>query len=103
MRGAVVDKAAVKEALVELLNPIQGKPPLVVSPWQQNTNFWYFEAAYEASKEWQEIALKAYPPPEKKQKKVTDPDPRPPGAAQGAKAAASPDQDLASRMEQAQV
>ncbi len=62
-----------------------------------------FAAAYEASKEWQEITLKAYPPPEKKQKKVKDKGTRHPGARKEEKAAASTDQDLASRMEQTQV
>jgi tyrosyl-tRNA synthetase len=41
-------KPAVAEALVELMAPII--------------------TAFEASKEWQEITLKAYPPPEKKKK-----------------------------------
>lgn len=45
-------KPAVAKALNELLAPIH--------------------AAYEASKEWQDIALKAYPPPAKKEKKVKD-------------------------------
>jgi tyrosyl-tRNA synthetase len=41
------------------------------------------QAAYQASPEWQEITLKAYPPPvvEKKQKKVKDKGSRYPGAA----------------------
>lgn len=43
-------KAAVIKALNELMAPIQ--------------------AAYQASSEWQEITLKAYPPPPKKEKKV---------------------------------
>ena len=30
------------------------------------------QAAYQNSSEWQEIALKAYPPPAKKEKKVKD-------------------------------
>ena len=40
------------------------------------------QAAYQASPEWQEITLKAYPPPvvEKKQKKVKDRGTRFPGA-----------------------
>ena len=40
--------------------------------------------AYQASPEWQEITLKAYPPPvvQKKQKKVKDRGTRRPGAAQ---------------------
>jgi tyrosyl-tRNA synthetase len=47
-------KPAVSAALVDLMAPIQ--------------------AAYQASKEWQDITLKAYPPPvaEKKQKKTKD-------------------------------
>lgn len=39
------------------------------------------QTAFQASKEWQEITLKAYPPPEKKQKKVKDKGSRHPGAA----------------------
>jgi tyrosyl-tRNA synthetase len=40
------------------------------------------QTAYQASKEWQEVTLKAYPPPvvEKKQKKVKDKGSRFPGA-----------------------
>lgn len=40
------------------------------------------QAAYEASEEWKEITLKAYPPPEvqKKVKKVKDKGTRHPGA-----------------------
>lgn len=45
-------KPAVAKALVELMKPIQD--------------------AYNASKEWQEATLRAYPPPEKKVKKVKD-------------------------------
>ncbi|KAK3186139.1 Tyrosine--tRNA ligase cytoplasmic [Lecanicillium sp. MT-2017a] len=45
-------KPAVSKALIELTAPIQ--------------------AAYNASKEWQDITIKAYPPPEKKVKKVKD-------------------------------
>lgn len=47
------------------------------------------QAAYQASKEWQEITLKAYPPPEqkKKVKKVKDKGSRYPGAAKGGEAA----------------
>lgn len=45
-------KPAVAKALIALTAPIQ--------------------AAYNASKEWQDITLKAYPPPEKKVKKVKD-------------------------------
>ncbi|KAI1917773.1 Tyrosine--tRNA ligase cytoplasmic [Ophidiomyces ophidiicola] len=56
-------KPAVAAALISLMAPIQ--------------------AAYEASPEWQEITLKAYPPPvvQKKQKKVKDKGSRYPGAA----------------------
>lgn len=43
-------KPAVAKALVELMAPIQ--------------------ESFQASAEWQETMLKAYPPPEKKQKKV---------------------------------
>lgn len=55
-------KPAVAEALVELMAPII--------------------TAFEASKEWQEITLKAYPPPEKKkkEKKQKDKGNRYPGA-----------------------
>lgn len=52
-------KPAVAKALNELLGPIQ--------------------AAYQESKEWQEIALKAYPPPPKKEKKVKNKGSRYPG------------------------
>ncbi|KAE8361795.1 hypothetical protein BDV27DRAFT_147522 [Aspergillus caelatus] len=55
-------KPAVAQGLIDLMAPIQ--------------------AAYQASPEWQEITLKAYPPPvvEKKQKKVKDKGTRFPGA-----------------------
>lgn len=55
-------KPAVADGLVSLMAPIQ--------------------AAYQASPEWQEITLKAYPPPvvEKKQKKVKNKGTRFPGA-----------------------
>lgn len=53
-------KPAVAKALNELLSPIQ--------------------AAYNASNEWQEVTLKAYPPPPKKEKKVKDKGSRHPGA-----------------------
>ncbi|KAJ5975494.1 hypothetical protein N7481_009201 [Penicillium waksmanii] len=53
-------KAGVTAALTELMAPIL--------------------AAYEADKEWQEITLRAYPPPEKKQKKIKDKGSRHPGA-----------------------
>ena len=36
-------------------------------------------AAYQASDEWQQITLKAYPPPEKKQAKIKDKGTRHPG------------------------
>lgn len=54
-------KPAVAKALNELLSPIQ--------------------AAFQASKDWQEVALKAYPPPVKKEKKVKDKGSRHPGRA----------------------
>ncbi|KAG6017696.1 hypothetical protein E4U41_004166 [Claviceps citrina] len=57
-------KAAVAKGLNELLAPIQ--------------------AAYQASKDWQEVALKAYPPPPKKEKKVRDKGSRHPGAEKAA-------------------
>jgi tyrosyl-tRNA synthetase len=55
-------KPAVSAGLIDLMAPIQ--------------------AAYQASPEWQEITLMAYPPPvvEKKQKKVKDKGHRHPGA-----------------------
>jgi len=52
-------KPAVSTAVISLMAPIQ--------------------AAYQASSEWQEITLKAYPPPEKKQKKIKDRGTRYPG------------------------
>lgn len=39
-------------------------------------------AGFEASKEWQEVTVKAYPPPEKKVKKVKDKGTRFPGNVQ---------------------
>lgn len=56
-------KPAVSAALINLMAPIQ--------------------AAYQASTEWQEIALKAYPPAQKKQKKVKDKGSRHPGRKDG--------------------
>lgn len=56
-------KPAVSKALIELTAPIR--------------------AAYEASKDWQDITLKAYPPPEKKVKKVKDKGSRHPGKPGG--------------------
>ncbi|KYK60541.1 tyrosyl-tRNA synthetase, class Ib [Drechmeria coniospora] len=53
-------KPAVAAALIKLLAPIH--------------------AAFEASKEWQDINLKAYPPPPKKEKKVKNKGTRHPGA-----------------------
>jgi tyrosyl-tRNA synthetase len=53
-------KPAVADALNALLEPIR--------------------TAFEASAEWQEINLKAYPPPVKKEKKVKDKGSRHPGA-----------------------
>ncbi|RYC53614.1 Tyrosine-tRNA ligase, partial [Xylaria longipes] len=55
-------KPAVTKALHDIMIPIQD--------------------AYNASKEWQEVTLLAYPPPEKKQKKVKKTGNRPPGAGQ---------------------
>ncbi|KAI0599679.1 hypothetical protein F4775DRAFT_591131 [Biscogniauxia sp. FL1348] len=52
-------KPAVSKALIELMAPIQ--------------------AAFQASPEWQEITQRAYPPPEKKVKKVKDKGSRHPG------------------------
>lgn len=54
-------KAAVTKSLNELLAPIQEE--------------------FQASKEWQAISLKAYPPPAKKEKKVKDKGSRHPGGA----------------------
>ncbi|RGP60711.1 tyrosyl-trna synthetase [Fusarium longipes] len=56
-------KAAVTEGLLALMNPIQ--------------------ADYQASKEWQEVTVKAYPPPVKKEKKVKNLGTRFPGAKGG--------------------
>ncbi|CAF3457959.1 unnamed protein product [Fusarium graminearum] len=56
-------KAAVTEGILALMNPIQ--------------------ADYQASKEWQEVTLKAYPPPVKKEKKVKNLGTRFPGAKGG--------------------
>jgi tyrosyl-tRNA synthetase len=58
-------KPAVADALIELTAPIR--------------------AAFEASPEWQEVILKAYPPPvqEKKKKKSKDKGSRHPGAGGG--------------------
>ncbi|KAH7013368.1 tyrosyl-tRNA synthetase [Ilyonectria destructans] len=64
-------KPAVAKALNELMAPIQ--------------------EAYQASTEWQEITLKAYPPPPKKEKKVKDRGSRFPGAKGEAKPAAKPE------------
>ncbi|KAL8675057.1 MAG: hypothetical protein Q9168_000540 [Polycauliona sp. 1 TL-2023] len=63
-------KPAITKALVELLKPIQEE--------------------YQASAEWQEIANKAYPPPEtkKKEKKVKDRGNRFPGSKAGVEAKA---------------
>lgn len=68
-------KAGVTAALTELMGPIQ--------------------AAFEADKEWQEINLRAYPPPEKKQKKIKDRGSRHPGAKKPEEAAN--EQDLPER------
>ncbi|KAI1072179.1 uncharacterized protein FIESC28_09041 [Fusarium coffeatum] len=56
-------KAAVTEGILALMNPIQ--------------------ADYQASKEWQEVTVKAYPPPVKKEKKVKNLGTRFPGAKGG--------------------
>ncbi|QUC18069.1 uncharacterized protein UV8b_02310 [Ustilaginoidea virens] len=57
-------KPAVAKALNELLAPIR--------------------TAYQASEDWQDVALKAYPPPAKKEKKVRDKGSRHPGGAKPA-------------------
>lgn len=61
-------KPAITKALINLLKPIQGE--------------------YQASTEWQEIAIKAYPPEEtkKKEKKVKDRGTRFPGSKGGVEA-----------------
>jgi tyrosyl-tRNA synthetase len=53
----------VAKALIELMEPIQ--------------------AAYQASSEWKEITLKAYPPVQKKEKKIKDKGSRYPGPRDG--------------------
>ncbi|OQE25343.1 hypothetical protein PENSTE_c006G08547 [Penicillium steckii] len=68
-------KAGVTAALTELMAPIQ--------------------AAYQADKEWQEITLRAYPPVEKKQKRVKDKGSRHPGAKKPEESAK--EQDLPER------
>lgn len=75
-------KPAVSKALVELTAPIR--------------------AAYEESKEWQDITLKAYPPPEKKAKKVKDKGSRHPGGkpAEGKPAEATEVQEAAAKLQQ---
>lgn len=70
-------KPAVAKALNELLEPVR--------------------KAYEESPEWQEIALKAYPPPAKKQKKVKDKGSRYPGGGKPAEAAGEQTQTLPDR------
>lgn len=59
------------------------------------------QTAYQASQEWQDITVKAYPPPEKvkKVKKVKDKGSRHPGAAgKDAKPAAAADQRPATEL-----
>lgn len=75
-------KPAVSKALVELTAPIR--------------------AAYEESKEWRDITLKAYPPPEKKVKKVKDKGSRHPGnkPAEGKPTDATEVQEAAAKLEQ---
>ena len=65
-------KSGVTAALLELLAPIQ--------------------AEFQASSEWQEMTLKAYPPPvvHKKEKKVKDKGTRRPGAADPKSVVAKP-------------
>lgn len=53
------------------------------------------QAAYQADKEWQEITLRAYPPVEKKQKRVKDKGSRHPGAKKPEESAK--EQDLPER------
>ncbi|KAL2132364.1 hypothetical protein VTI74DRAFT_3905 [Chaetomium olivicolor] len=67
-------KPAVASALNALLAPIQ--------------------AAFQASKEWQEIADRAYPPPPKKEKKVKNKGTRYPGAGAGKEQAEKKEQEL---------
>ncbi|KAG6027570.1 hypothetical protein E4U40_001462 [Claviceps sp. LM458 group G5] len=66
-------KAAVAKGLNELLAPIQ--------------------AAYQASQDWQQIALAAYPPPPKKEKKVKDKGSRYPGGGESKAAAPAKEAD----------
>jgi tyrosyl-tRNA synthetase len=75
-------KPAVAKSLNELLAPIQ--------------------AAYQVSTEWKEIALKAYPPPPKKEKKVKDKGSRHPGAVKVAKEKEPNESELASRPKEAE-
>ncbi|KAJ4250614.1 Tyrosine--tRNA ligase cytoplasmic [Fusarium torreyae] len=55
-------------------------------------------AEFETSKEWQEITLKAYPPPAKKEKKVKNRGTRFPGAKEG-EAKQNPEGDVTKRVE----
>ncbi|KAG5932756.1 hypothetical protein E4U59_007305 [Claviceps monticola] len=66
-------KAAVAKGLNELLAPIQ--------------------AAYQASQDWQQVALAAYPPPPKKEKKAKDKGSRYPGGGAGNAAAPAKEAD----------
>jgi tyrosyl-tRNA synthetase len=75
-------KAATSTALNELLAPIQKE--------------------YQASTEWQELALKAYPPPPKKEKKVKDKGTRHP-KGKGADAASRPEGSLEAGVEKLNV
>lgn len=59
-------KATVTQGLIDIMTPIQ--------------------ADFQASEEWQEVTLKAYPPPAKKEKKVKNRGTRFPGAKGGADA-----------------
>jgi tyrosyl-tRNA synthetase len=61
-------KAALTEGLLELMKPIQ--------------------AEYQVSQEWQDVTLKAYPPPVKKEKKKKNLGTRFPGAKGGENAEA---------------
>ncbi|RSL38944.1 hypothetical protein BHE90_016345 [Fusarium euwallaceae] len=65
-------KATVTQGLIDIMTPIQ--------------------ADFQASEEWQEVTLNAYPPPAKKEKKVKNRGTRFPGA-KGGDAAKNAEQD----------
>ncbi|KAF4455163.1 tyrosyl-trna synthetase [Fusarium albosuccineum] len=75
-------KPAVAQGLIDLMAPIQ--------------------AEFQASKEWQDLTLKAYPPPVKKEKKVKNRGTRFPGA-KGGDAANNADGDVTKKVEELSV